>query len=93
MRYLNVRVTPGARQDAVLGWLDGSGQPVLRLRVRAAAERGKANEAVRRLLAAALGLPLRQVTLARGAASREKLIQVEGLTEREVLSRLGGPIV
>jgi len=86
--YLKVRVTPGARQDAILGWQDDAGQAVLRLRVRAAAERDKANEAVRRLLAAALGVPLRQVTLARGTASREKLIEVEGLTEKELRQRL-----
>ena len=88
MSYLKVRVTPGARQDAILGWQDDPTQAVLRLRVRAVAERGKANEAVRRLLAAALGVPLRQVTLARGAASREKLIQVEGLTDKELRQRL-----
>ncbi len=87
--YLKVRVTPSARQDAILGW-QGS---VLRIRVRAPPERGRANEAACALLAGALGLPAASVAVTRGATSREKLLLIEGLSEHEVLSRLGGPMV
>ena len=80
MAYLKVRVTAGARQDALVGWQGD----VLRLRVRAAAERGKANESVRRLLAARLGVPVSNVTLARGAGSRDKLVFIDGLSDDEV---------
>ena len=53
MARIAVRVTPGAREDAVVGWQDDT----LQIRVRAPAERGKANDAVCRLIAKALGLP------------------------------------
>jgi len=66
---------------------------VLRLRVRAAPEAGKANEAVCRLLARVLGLPPSAVVIARGASSREKLVQIEGLDGEEVRRRLATTIV
>jgi uncharacterized protein YggU (UPF0235/DUF167 family) len=68
---LAVRVTPGARGEA----LEIAGGR-LHARVRAKPEAGKANEAVRALVAAALGLAPSRVQLLRGAASREKLLRI-----------------
>lgn len=68
---IEVRVTPGASRDAVTVAGDS-----VQLRVTAAPEGGAANEAVLRLLAAALGTAPRNLTLLRGAASRIKLIGV-----------------
>lgn len=94
---ISVRVTPGARSDEIAGWQGdsaaGSGQAVLRVRVRAAPERGKANEAVCRLVARALGLPPTSVTLSRGAASRGKLLRIDGLSDDEVRRRLGASMI
>ena len=84
MAYLKIRITPGARQDGLAGWQGD----VLRLRVRAPPERGRANDAACRLLAESLGLPVSDVTLARGATSRDKLVYVDGLNEEEVRQRL-----
>ncbi len=84
MAYLKVRVTPGAREDAIIGWRGD----VLRVRVRSAPERGKANEALRRLLSRRLEVVPSAVTVARGAASRDKLMEIEGLTEDEVKLRV-----
>lgn len=87
MARIAVRVIPGARENTVVGWQDN----MLRIRVRANPERGKANEAVCRLVAGALGLPTGCVTVARGAGSRQKLLEVEGMEEQEVRRRLGAP--
>ncbi len=81
---LSVRVTPGASRDALLGWQGD----VLRLSVAAPAQRGKANEAALRLLAAALGLPRECVRIVRGHTSRQKVIAVQGLDEADVRGRL-----
>lgn len=81
---LPVRVTPGARRDEITGFAGG----VLRVRVIAPPERGRANEAVIFLLAKALGIPKSNITLLRGVASRDKLLGIEGLTDREVRARL-----
>jgi uncharacterized protein YggU (UPF0235/DUF167 family) len=84
MAYLRLRVTAGASRDGIAGWQGG----VLRLRVAAAPERGKANEAVLRLLTAALGVERRRLRLVRGATSRDKVVEVEGLEEADVKVRL-----
>jgi uncharacterized protein YggU (UPF0235/DUF167 family) len=84
-----VRVTPGARDAGLTGWHDGT----LRLKVREPAEKGRANAAVARLLAETLAVPPSSVRLMRGGGSREKLFEVDGLDEGELLRRLGAPMI
>jgi uncharacterized protein len=79
-----VRVTPAASRDALLGWQGD----VLRLSVAAPAQRGKANEALLRLLSTALGLPRQRLRIVRGQTSRQKVIAIEGLDEAQVRARL-----
>ena len=64
-------MTPGAARDDVT--IEGAN---VRLRVTAPPAGGAANEAVLRLLAAALDRPRRNVTLLRGAITRIKLIAI-----------------
>lgn len=64
-------MTPGARRDAVA--IEGD---AVQLRVTAPPADGAANEAVLRLLAAALDRPRRDLTLLRGASARIKLIGI-----------------
>lgn len=82
---LAVRVQPGARSPGLVGWMsDGS----LKLKVAAAPEGGRANRAVLELLAEALGVAPARLSLARGAGSRTKWIEVDGLDERQTRARL-----
>jgi uncharacterized protein YggU (UPF0235/DUF167 family) len=77
-----VRVTPKGGRDAVEGWQnDSAGRPQVKLRVRAAADDGKANDAVTALLAATLGVPKGAVRIAAGATARVKQIEVQGAAE------------
>ena len=66
-----MRVTPGASRDEVK--LDDG---TVQLRVTAPPPDGAANEAVLRLLAAALDRPRRDLTLLRGATARIKLVGI-----------------
>ncbi|HEV2596890.1 DUF167 domain-containing protein [Sphingopyxis sp.] len=68
---IEVRVTPGASRDEVK--IDGGR---VQLRVTAPPADGAANDAVLRLLAAALALPRSDLTLLRGSTARIKLIGV-----------------
>lgn len=70
---LEVRVSPGASADAITVAASGG---ALAVRTTAPPEDGKANAAVLRLLAKALGLPVSALELVRGAASRSKLIRL-----------------
>ena len=69
---LAVRVTPGARSEAIT-IEDGR----VLVKVRAKPQDGAANDAVIRLLAQALGIAASRVELVRGATSREKVLRVE----------------
>ena len=89
MAYVRVRVTPGARAATIGEWKDD----VLRVKVREPAEKGRANEAVARLLAKSLDVPPTAVVLKRGAASREKLFEIDGLDDAEARKRLGAPML
>ncbi len=82
---LSVRVQPGARRDALLDRL-ATGE--WKLAVTAPPEDGRANEAVVELVAELLGVKRRQVTVARGASSRSKSIEVDGLDPAAAEERL-----
>jgi len=69
---LTVRVQPGARADAVVGEHAG----VLRVRLRAPAVDGRANEALRAFLAARLGTAKSCIEILKGASSRIKSVAV-----------------
>ncbi|MEU0548053.1 DUF167 domain-containing protein [Micromonospora sp. NPDC005979] len=85
-----VRVKPGASRDAVGGRFDGPHGPSLVIAVHAPAVDGRATEAARRALAAALGVRPAAVSLRTGAASRDKLFLVDRPTPElpDVLRRL-----
>lgn len=89
MTRLPVRLTPSASADRIDGWdVDADGRPVLRVRVRARPVEGEANAALLKLLAKALGVPKSSVSLERGGQSRTKMIEVAGLSEDELRTRL-----
>ncbi|HET7829743.1 MAG TPA: DUF167 domain-containing protein [Candidatus Limnocylindrales bacterium] len=81
-----VRLTPRGGADHVEGVTDG----VLRARVAAPAIEGAANQALLRLLADELDIPKRDVRLVAGAASRTKLIVVEGVEAGAILEKWPG---
>jgi len=63
---------------------------VLRARVAAPPIEGAANQALLRLIADELGVARRSVRLVAGAAGRQKLVVVEGMTPEDVLARWPG---
>jgi hypothetical protein len=84
---LKLKVSPKSRANEIAGRrADGA----IHVRVTAAAESGKANEAVVRALADALGLPRGAVRIVGGAASREKWVELDGIDETELKHRLDG---
>jgi hypothetical protein len=76
---LHLRVTPNAGADRIDGTqLRDDGSAVLRVRVTAVPDKGKANAAVVALVAKALGVPKSAVTLVTGDTARLKTIEIEG---------------
>lgn len=81
---LQLRVSPGAARSAVVG-RHGAGWKV---RVAAPPEDGKANDALVRLLAESLALPVRDVEIVSGHGSRDKIVALAGLDTDELERRL-----
>ena len=77
-----MKVVPGASREGV-EWLDEA-QGILKVRVTAAPEKGKANKAVVKLLAKRLELPPSVVNIISGHTGHNKVIEITGLTEREI---------
>jgi uncharacterized protein (TIGR00251 family) len=76
----SVRVQPRASRSEILGEWQGA----LRVRLAAPPVDDHANEALRRLLAERLKLPVSAVTLLRGQRSRTKHIEILGATAAQV---------
>jgi uncharacterized protein YggU (UPF0235/DUF167 family) len=75
-----VRLTPRGGSDDISGWGTGpQGSRVLKARVSAPPEDGKANDALIRLLAAELHVGRSRIQIVSGATSRIKVIEVQGL--------------
>lgn len=81
---IDVRLVPRASRNEVLGFRD----EVLRVRVTAPPVEGKANAALCRLLASALGVGRDDVRIVAGPESRTKVVAVDGLSAAEVTQRL-----
>jgi uncharacterized protein (TIGR00251 family) len=76
---LYLRVTPNAGRDGIDGAeTRDDGATVLRVRVKALPDKGKANAGVISLLAKALGLPKSSFSLMAGETSRLKTVMVRG---------------
>ena len=81
---LSLKVVPGASRSGVAGWLGDN----LKVRVAAPAEGGRANDAVTKTLAAALGVPPTSVVIVAGHASPRKRVEITSLSIEEVRERL-----
>jgi len=71
--WLAVSVVPNAKRTGADGLHDGA----LRVRLAAPPVDGRANEVLLRWVAKQLDLPHRAVTLARGATSRRKWLEID----------------
>ncbi len=68
-----VKVKPNAKEDRV----EKTGENSFTVRVKAKPSDGKANDAVREALSEYFGVKRSQVTLLIGAASRQKVFEIE----------------
>lgn len=71
-RRLNVRVIPNASRDEIADKNDG----VLKIKLRAVPEGGRANKALCEFLAREHGLRTRDVRIISGEKSRNKIVEI-----------------
>lgn len=76
-----VRVTPRASRDA----MEGEHQGALKVRLTAPPVEDRANDALRRLLAERLNVPVSAVRIVSGARSRNKRVSIRGVARAQVI--------
>ena len=83
---LALQITPNAKKTEVIGVLDDA----LKLKLQAQPIEGKANEALVKFLAKALGVPRSALTITHGLTGKKKLVEIVSatLTPEEVEKRL-----
>ena len=81
---LTVKVVPSSSRDAVAGWLGEA----LKIKVRAPAEKGQANKAVEKIIANALGVSFRSVSVVKGFTTALKIIEITDISESDGLKLL-----
>lgn len=82
---LHVRVQPRASRSELAGLHAGR----VRIRLAAPPVDGEANEELERFLARMLSVPRRAVSLTSGRSSRQKTLEIHGVTAAEACRALG----
>ena len=85
---LPVRAQPGASQNGLRGEQNGA----LKVAVTQVAEKGKANQALVKVLAKGLGLKRSQVELLSGELQRDKRFLIRGITRAELAERIAAAL-
>lgn len=80
---LQLKVIPGASRESVEWYGD-----LLKVKVRVAPEKGRANAAVAALLAARLDLPASAVTIVAGHTNPLKTVELHGISRLELRQRI-----
>jgi len=75
-----VKIVASSSRTAVAGQLDG----MLKIKVAAPPEKGKANQAIIKFLAAELGVKKRRVVIASGLTSTIKQIRISDTTTSDI---------
>ncbi|MGC9451231.1 MAG: DUF167 domain-containing protein [Oceanipulchritudo sp.] len=71
---LKVRVIPNASREEIVGMREG----ILKVKLQAVPEGGRANKALCRLLAGEFGCRTRQIRILSGEKSRDKVVELPG---------------
>ena len=80
-----VKVVAGSSQTGICGLLDG----MLKVKVAAAPEKGKANQCLVGFLAKQLGIKKKAVSIISGQTNPVKGVRVLGVSAEEALNKLG----
>lgn len=84
MASFQVKVTPKAAKNEIIGW-EGD---LLKVRLTATPEKGKANNSLIALLSKKLKIAKSRIHILKGETSRNKLVEIEGETLTSLQERL-----
>jgi len=82
---LEVKVQPRSSRNQVVGEQNG----VLKIKLTAPPVDGEANSALVAFLASSLKVPRQDISILRGETSRNKLVEINGISSGELMKKLG----
>ena len=82
---ITIQIQPNAKRNEVVGFEEG----VLRVKIAAPPVKGKANKELIDFLSQLIGVSKSSITIEKGLTSRRKVIAIEGLSQTQILERLG----
>ena len=85
---LAVRVTPGAKRNAVTAFKEG----VWNIKIAAPPVEGRANEELVAFLSKKLDIRRSSLNVIKGQSSRNKLVSVSGMSQKEIARRLSAKL-
>ena len=74
---LQIKVIPSSSKDCIVGWLENT----LKIKVKAPADKGRANKAVIKLLEGNLELAKGSISITNGTTSGNKIIEIDGIND------------
>ncbi len=81
---LHIKVIPSSSKDCIAGWLEDT----LKVKVKAPAEKGKANKAIIKVLEKTLDLPKGSIHIISGTTSSRKVIEIKCGNETNINKKL-----
>lgn len=72
---LRIKVIPNSSREQIVGWIGD----VLKIKLQAPAQDGKANEALKRLLSTFLNTNQKSIIIEQGECSPEKKVRIVGM--------------
>lgn len=81
---MTVKVVPGSSRTSIAGFLDD----MVRIKISAPPEKGKANQSLIEFLAKHLGVKKKQIEIIAGSANPVKKVKILNITVEKVLKRL-----
>jgi uncharacterized protein (TIGR00251 family) len=87
-----VRVQPRASRTTLTGVLGEGDDAALKIALAAPPVEGRANEALIRFFAELFSAPRSAVVIIGGAQSRNKIVRIEGVSEKQISARLSAAL-
>jgi len=81
----SVKIVPGSSRTSVCGFLDG----MVKIKVSAPPEKGKANQSLVKYLAKKLGVKRKDVHIISGQTNPVKSIEISGISVEMLAAKLG----
>jgi uncharacterized protein len=88
MCLLGLKIKSAAKENVIHGLVTIENKDYLKLSIKAAPEKGKANEKIIKFLASKLGLRQKDLEIVSGHTNSLKVVSIDNMSREEVMAKL-----